>query len=69
MEPYEGLDIDDSDLQSFFRKCNSNTNFIPGPNRNQVILVNRESDEPKNTQEFVNQIADASYQCDFNSNP
>ncbi|KOM26483.1 hypothetical protein LR48_Vigan277s000300 [Vigna angularis] len=30
MEPWEELDIDESDLDSFIRRCNSNNSVIPG---------------------------------------
>ena len=61
MEPWEGLDIDDTDLATFVRRCNSTTNVIPGPAGNvQAVLLNRTSEQPENTQEFVKCIAEAS---------
>jgi len=54
LEPWEGLDIDDSNMETIFKKCNSNIDLIPGPAGNvQAVLLNRESSEAKNTQEFV----------------
>ena len=56
MEPWEGLV--------------STTNVIPGPAGNvQAVLLNRTSEQPKNTQEFVKCIAEASDHRDFSSNP
>jgi len=70
MEPWEGLDIDDTDLATFVRRCNSTTNVIPGPAGNvQVVLLNRSSTQPKNTQEFVKCIVEASDHRDFSTNP
>jgi len=54
MEPWEGLDIDDSELETFVRDCNSTNNLILGPAGNvQAVLLNRNSSQPKNTQDFV----------------
>ncbi|WVY94272.1 hypothetical protein V8G54_033360 [Vigna mungo] len=70
MEPWDGLDIDDSDLKAFLQKCNSSAMLTPGPTENvQAAMLNRETDEPKSTQEFVNEIAKATYDRDFKSNP
>ncbi|WVZ17719.1 hypothetical protein V8G54_010701 [Vigna mungo] len=70
MEPWEGLDIDDSDLNAFLHKCKSSATLIPGPAGNvQAAMLNRDSDEPKSTQEFVNEIAMATFVRDFKSNP
>jgi len=70
MEPWEGLDIDDIDLATFVRRCNSTTNIIPGLAGNvQAVLLNRTSEQPKNTQEFVKCIAEASDRQDLSSNP
>ncbi|KOM57912.1 hypothetical protein LR48_Vigan11g094500 [Vigna angularis] len=70
MEPWEGLDIDDSDLKAFLKKCNSTATLIPGPTANvQAAMLNRQTDEPKSTQEFVNDIAKATFDRDFKSNP
>ncbi|KOM36716.1 hypothetical protein LR48_Vigan03g009700 [Vigna angularis] len=70
MEPWEGLDIDDSDLKAFLKKCNSTATLIPGPAGNvQAAMLNRQTDEPKSTQEFVNDIAKATFDRDFKSNP
>jgi len=70
MEPSEGLDIDDIDLATFVRRCNSTTNVIPGPAGNvQAVLPNRTSSQPKNTQEFVKCIVEASDHRDFSTNP
>ncbi|XP_068504002.1 uncharacterized protein [Phaseolus vulgaris] len=70
MEEWEGLDIDTTDIASFIRKCNSNTNVIPGPAGNvQAVILNRNSEGPVNTQEFINRIGDESDRRDFTSNP
>ncbi|KOM38131.1 hypothetical protein LR48_Vigan03g151300 [Vigna angularis] len=70
MEPWEGLDIDDSDLKAFLKKCNSTATLIPGPAGNvQAAMLNRQTDEPKSTQEFVNDIATTTFDRDFKSNP
>ncbi|WVZ20627.1 hypothetical protein V8G54_007949 [Vigna mungo] len=70
MEPWEGLDINDSDLNAFLHKCNSSATLILGPAGNvQSAMLNRDSDEPKSTQEFVNEIAMATFVRDFKSNP
>ncbi|KAG2397246.1 uncharacterized protein HKW66_Vig0145180 [Vigna angularis] len=70
MESWEGLDIDDSDLKAFLKKCNSTATLIPGPAANvQAAMLNRQTDEPKSTQEFVNDIAKATFDRDFKSNP
>jgi len=70
MEPWEGLDIDDSELETFVRRCNSTTNLISGPAGNvQAILLNQNSSKPKNTQDFVKCIAKASHHQDFSTNP
>jgi len=69
MDSWEGLDIDESDVLSFIRKCNSNTEFIPGPAGNaQALMINRESEEPENTQQLMREIAAVGDARDFNSN-
>jgi len=70
MEPLEGLDINDSQLDMFVRRCNTTTNLIPGPTGNvQAVLLNRNSLQPKSTQDFVRCIAEASHHQDFSTNP
>jgi len=70
MEEWEGLDIDTTDIASFVRPCNSNTNVIHGLAGNvQVVNVNWYSKDPVNTQEFINRIGDESHRRDFTSNP
>jgi len=69
MEAWEGLDIYESDVMLFIRRCNSNTEFIPGPTGNaQALTLNRESDEPENTQQLMKEMAAAGDARDFNSN-
>ena len=69
MESWEGLDIDDNDIGSYVRRCNSTTNVIPGPAGNvQAVILNRNYDQPVNTQEFINHIGQQTYDCDFTSN-
>ena len=54
MEPWEGLDIDDSDLEMFVRHYISITNLILGPAGNvQVVLMNWNSSQLQNTQQFA----------------
>jgi len=70
MEPWEGLDIDNNDIGSYVHHCNSTTNVIPGPAGNvQAVILNRNSDQPVNTKEFINRIGQQTYECDFTSNP
>ena len=70
MEQWENLDIDTSDLASFVRRCNTNKSLIPGPASNvQAVILNRNSKEPVNTQEFINNIVDENHRRDFDSNP
>jgi len=65
----EGLDIDDNDIGSYVRCCNSTTNVISGPAGNvQAVILNRNSDQPVNTQEFINRIGEQTYKRDFTSN-
>jgi len=53
----------------FIQRCNSNTEFIPGPAGNtQVLMLNRESDEPQNTQQLMKEMTAAGDARDFNSN-
>jgi len=69
MDAWEGLDIDESDVMSFIRRCNSNTEFISGPTGNaQALILNRESEEPENTQQLMREIAAAGDAQDFNPN-
>ncbi|XP_068467029.1 uncharacterized protein [Phaseolus vulgaris] len=69
MESWEGLDIDDNDICSYVRRCNSTTNVIPGPAGNvQAIILNRNSEQSVNTQELINRIGQQTYDRDFTSN-
>jgi len=70
MEPWEGLDINDSQLDTFVRRCNTTTNLILGPAGNlQAVLLNRNSSQPKSTQDFVRCITEASHHQDLNTIP
>ncbi|KOM35503.1 hypothetical protein LR48_Vigan02g165300 [Vigna angularis] len=43
MEAWEELDIDESDLDSFIRRCNSNNNVIPGlASVIEATMINRQ---------------------------
>ncbi|XP_068497881.1 uncharacterized protein [Phaseolus vulgaris] len=69
MESWEGLDIDDNDIGSYVRRCNSTTNVISGPAGNvQAMILNRNSEQPVNPQEFINRIGQQTYDRDFTSN-
>ena len=71
--PWELLNIDDSDLPSFVRPTNhsssNSTRPIPGPVRTvQAAIMNRQSKVPLLTQQFTirtHQVA----QREFNKNP
>jgi len=68
MEPWEELDIDASDIESYVRRCNSTTNVIPGPAGNvEAVLGNRISSQPLPTQEFLNRIYEESHNRDFST--
>jgi len=70
MEPWEGFDIDDNDIGTFVRRCNSTANVILGPAGNvQAVILNRNSDDVINTQEFINSIGQQTCERDFTSNP
>ncbi|KOM43575.1 hypothetical protein LR48_Vigan05g118000 [Vigna angularis] len=69
MEPWEQLDIDESDLDSFIRRCNSNNSVIPDlVGVIEAAMVNRQVNENIPTQEFLSDIAKASFDRDFTSN-
>lgn len=70
MDAWEDLVYDDDVLHSFFKKCDSSASLIPGPAGNvQAAMLNRlSSEEPKSTQEFARQVAQATFERDFNSN-
>ncbi|QCD87471.1 hypothetical protein DEO72_LG3g2007 [Vigna unguiculata] len=43
MEPWKGLDVEEEDLASFLKKCNTSTTLIPEPAGNvQAAIINRE---------------------------
>ncbi|WVY96885.1 hypothetical protein V8G54_029036 [Vigna mungo] len=51
-------------------RCPIEFSGIVGPAGNvQAAMLNRQTDEPQTTQEFVNEIAKATYDRDFKSNP
>ncbi|XP_017423614.2 uncharacterized protein LOC108332823 [Vigna angularis] len=63
MEAWEELDIDESDLDSFIRRCNSNNNVIPGPaGVIEAAMINRQVNENISTQVFLSDIAKASFE-------
>ncbi|XP_014511694.1 uncharacterized protein LOC106770396 [Vigna radiata var. radiata] len=66
----EGLQIEEDVLESFLKKCDSSSSLIPGPTGNvQAAIMNRISDDPRTTQQFAEEVAQATYERDFNSNP
>nr|KYP67448.1 Uncharacterized protein C17orf53 isogeny [Cajanus cajan] len=69
-EPWEALDVDDSDLSAFLRPCKSSSStVIPGPaGAVQAVMRNRRRDEPLPTQEFLRRI-DSESDRDFSTNP
>jgi len=72
IDTHDELDIDTSDLPAFVQRCNTNTttNLIPeSPSNVQTVILNRNSTEPQNTQQFMNESANANHQCDFTSHP
>ncbi|WVZ10842.1 hypothetical protein V8G54_015372 [Vigna mungo] len=70
MDAWEGLQIEEDVIESFLKKCDSSTTLIPGPARNvQAAMMNRISDDPRTTQQFAEEVAQATYERDFNSNP
>ncbi|KAK7370114.1 hypothetical protein VNO80_12170 [Phaseolus coccineus] len=72
MEPWEALDIDDSDPSAFLRPCNthsSSSSLIPGPaGAVQAVMSNRSRDHPLPTQEFIRRVGRESHR-DFSTNP
>ncbi|XP_014524449.1 uncharacterized protein C17orf53 homolog [Vigna radiata var. radiata] len=69
MEPWEQLDIDESDLDSFIRRCNSNNSVILVPaGVVQAAMLNRQVNENIPTQEFLSIIEKVSFDRDFTSN-
>jgi len=71
MEPWEALDVDDTDLSAFLRPCNANSSssaLIPGPaGAVQAVMSNRSCDEPLPTQEFIRRVGCESHR-DFSTN-
>lgn len=69
VEPWEELDIDESDLDNFICCCNSNNTMILGLDGIiQVAMVNRRINENILTQQFLTDITKASFDRDFISN-
>ncbi|QCE00264.1 hypothetical protein DEO72_LG7g1552 [Vigna unguiculata] len=69
MESWKGLDVEEQDLESFLKKCNSSTTLITGPVGNvQAAIINRGTKDAQSTQEFAQAIAVATYERDFKSN-
>jgi len=70
MEPWQGLDVEEQDLESFVKRGNSSRTLIPGPAGNvQAAMINQDSEQPESTQKFALDIASATYERDFKSNP
>ncbi|KAK7358126.1 hypothetical protein VNO77_00047 [Canavalia gladiata] len=83
LEPWEALDVDDSDLSTFLRPCkrrsdsnssssSSSSALIPGPaGAVQAAMMNRSHDDPLPTQEFLRRVVQNGDQSDrdFNTNP
>ncbi|KOM58535.1 hypothetical protein LR48_Vigan11g156900 [Vigna angularis] len=70
MDAWEDLVYDDDVLESFLKKCNASASLIPGPVDNvQAAFLNRtKTEQPKSTQKFARDVAQATYERDFNSN-
>ncbi|XP_017428725.1 uncharacterized protein LOC108336776 [Vigna angularis] len=70
MDAWEDLVYDDDVLKSFLKKCDASASLIPGPAGNvQAAFLNRtKTEQPKSTQEFARDVAQATYERDFNSN-
>ncbi|BAU01986.1 hypothetical protein VIGAN_11138300 [Vigna angularis var. angularis] len=70
MDAWEDLVYDDDVLEPFLKKCDASATLIPGPAGNiQAAFMNRTgTEQPKSTQEFARDVADATYERDFNSN-
>ncbi|WVY92999.1 hypothetical protein V8G54_032087 [Vigna mungo] len=69
MDAWRGLEIEDDVLQSFLKKFDSSSSLIPGPTGNiQAAMLNRISDDPRTTQQFAEEVAQATFERDFNSN-
>ncbi|KOM49452.1 hypothetical protein LR48_Vigan08g027900 [Vigna angularis] len=70
MDAWKDLVYDDDVLESLLKKCDASASLIPGPAGNiQAALLNKTgTEEPKSTQEFARDFADATYERDFNSN-
>lgn len=70
MDAWEGLQIEEDVLESFLKKCDSSSSLILGPVGNvQATIMNRISDDTRTTQQFAEEVAKATYERDFNSNP
>ena len=70
MEPWQGLDVEEQDLESFVKRGNSSRTLIPGPAGNvQAAMINRDNEQAESTQQFARDIASATYERDFKSNP
>ncbi|XP_052723793.1 uncharacterized protein LOC108344279 [Vigna angularis] len=70
MDAWEGLLVEEEVLESFLKKCDATTSLIPCPAGNvQAALMNRISDDQHTTQQFAEEVAQATYDRDFNSNP
>ncbi|XP_027339965.1 uncharacterized protein LOC113853661 [Abrus precatorius] len=76
LEPWEALDVDDSDISTFLRPCkrrnNSSSSLIPGPaGAVQAAMMNRTRDDPLPTQQFLNRVLQNGHKNDgdFNTNP
>ncbi|XP_058732416.1 uncharacterized protein LOC131603954 [Vicia villosa] len=83
LEPWEALDIDDSDLSNFLRPCNNRPSqtlttdppLIPGPaGAVQAAMIQRRTlgaSNPLPTQEFVRRVVQNGHDTDrdFTSNP
>ena len=68
IKPWEDLDIDAIDIESYVRRCNSTKNVIPGPTGNvEAVLCNRICSKPLPTQEFLNRIYEESHNRDFSN--
>ncbi|KAK7320179.1 hypothetical protein RJT34_04914 [Clitoria ternatea] len=71
MEPWEALEVDDSDLSAILRPCKRRTkSLIPGPaGAVQAVMLQRSHEEALPTQEFIRRVVQSESDGDFNTNP
>ncbi|KAG2391696.1 uncharacterized protein HKW66_Vig0125430 [Vigna angularis] len=70
MDAWEGLAFDDDVLESFLKKCDASSSLLPGSTGNvQAAFLNRtKTEEPKSTQEFAREVAQATHEQQMHGN-